>query len=48
MHNINSPKNIIDYWASVERFAPPQVETKNKIGYIESIQQEVLGSKDIP
>ena len=48
MHNINSSKNIIDYWASVERFTPPQIETKNTIGYIESIQQTTLGSKDVP
>lgn len=45
---VESAKNIVEYWKAVERFTPPQIETKNKIGYIKSIQQEVSGVKNIP
>jgi hypothetical protein len=46
--NNKSCKNIVDYWNAVERFTPHQLETKNRLGYVESIQQEVLGEQDIP
>lgn len=48
MKNKTSSQNIISYWNAVERFTPHKLDTKNKLGYVESIQQEVLGAKDIP
>ena len=48
MKNKKSSQNIIYYWNAVERFTPHKLDTKNKLGYVESIQQEVLGAKDIP
>ncbi len=48
MKNKKSSQNIIYYWNAVERFTPHKLDTKNKLGYVQSIQQEVLETKDIP
>lgn len=48
MKSIKSPQNIICYWDAVERFTPHKLDIKNKLGYVQSIQQEVLGAQDIP
>ncbi|NDE19474.1 MAG: hypothetical protein EB000_03410, partial [Alphaproteobacteria bacterium] len=48
MNNNKPCKNIVNYWNAVERFTPHHLETKNKLGYVESIQQEVLKEHDIP
>lgn len=43
-------KNIIDFWNSVEKFTPCQIETDNdkKPFRVENIQREVLGNYDLP
>lgn len=43
-------KNIIDFWNSVEKFTPCQIETDNdkKPFRVENIQREVLGNHDLP
>jgi hypothetical protein len=43
MSKSESAKNIVDYWSSVERFTPPQVDTKDN-----SVQKEVSQHKDMP
>jgi hypothetical protein len=43
-------KNIVDFWNSVEKFTPCQIETDNskKPFRVENIQREVLADHDIP
>lgn len=48
MKNDKLCQSIVDYWNAVERFTPYKLDAKNKLGYVQSIQEEVLGAHDIP
>jgi hypothetical protein len=48
MNTKDNKISVIDYWADVERFTPHNLEVKNKLGNVKSIQSEVQGTKDIP
>jgi len=44
----NKPcKNIVNYWNAVERFTPHHLDTKNKLGYVEEIEQGISEQESI-
>jgi hypothetical protein len=47
MNNNKPCKNIVNYWNAVERFTPHHLDTKNKLGYVEEIEQGISGEKGI-
>ena len=47
MNNNKPCKNIVNYWNAVERFTPHHLDTKNKLGYVEEIEQGISEQESI-